>query len=122
MTEIEPEHRVKTPLTVKDLQAIVDQWVTTYGVRYFSEMTNLAILMEEVGELARIMARTYGEQSAKKNEVLSSIDDELADILFVLVCIANQTGVELESAVQRNLKKKTDRDNRRHRENPKLKA
>ncbi len=122
MTEIEPEHRVKTPLTVKDLQVIVDRWVTTYGVRYFSEMTNLAILMEEVGELARIMARTYGEQSAKKNEVLSSIDDELADILFVLVCIANQTGVELESAVQRNLKKKTGRDNRRHRENPKLKA
>jgi len=111
---------IKTPLTVKDLQATVDNWIMTYGVRYFSEMTNLAVLMEEVGELARIVCRTYGEQSAKADEKPGSLADEIADVLFVLVCIANQTGVDLESAVANNLQKKTDRDTFRHRNNPKL--
>ena len=114
------EKPVKAPLTVKDLQATVDRWINTYGVRYFSEMTNLAVLMEEVGELARIMARTYGEQSFKTTPDKSALADEIADVLFVLVCIANQTGVDLETAVSRNLKKKTDRDNTRHQSNPKL--
>jgi NTP pyrophosphatase (non-canonical NTP hydrolase) len=108
------------PLTIKVLQATVDRWITTYGVRYFSEMTNLAVLMEEVGELARIMARTYGEQSAKNEPAVSDLGDELADVLFVLVCIANQTGVDLETAVAKNLHKKTIRDHQRHRNNPKL--
>ena len=108
------------PLTVKDLQATVDTWIKTYGVRYFSEMTNLAVLMEEVGELARIISRTYGEQSFKGKETATNLGDELADVLFVLVCIANQTGVDLESAISKNLQKKTARDHRRHRNNPKL--
>lgn len=112
---------VPPSLTVKDLQATVDRWIQTYGVRYFSEMTNLAILMEEVGEVARIMARTYGEQSVKNGTVTSDLGDELADVLFVLVCIANQTGVDLEAAISKNLRKKTIRDNQRHRNNPKLK-
>jgi NTP pyrophosphatase (non-canonical NTP hydrolase) len=110
----------KPPLSVKDLQARVDRWIGTYGVRYFSEMTNLAVLMEEVGELARLMARTYGEQSFKTQKKPSDIGDELADVLFVLVCIANQTGVDLESALIKNLKKKTSRDHERHLNNPKL--
>jgi NTP pyrophosphatase (non-canonical NTP hydrolase) len=107
-------------MTVKGLQAVVDRWVNTYGVRYFSELTNLAVLMEEVGELSRIMARTYGEQSFKTTRESASLADELADVLFVLVCIANQTGVDLERAVMENLKKKTERDRHRHRNNPKL--
>ncbi len=106
--------------TVKQLQLLVDRWIKTYGVRYFSEMTNLAILMEEVGELARIMSRTFGEQSFKTGGDPSALGDELADVLFVVVCIANQTGVDLESALSANLKKKTDRDSRRHRNNAKL--
>ena len=106
------------PLTVKDLQATVDRWIQTYGVRYFSEMTNLAVLMEEVGELARIMSRTYGEQSFKGKETATDLGDELADVFFVLVCIANQTGVDLESALSKNLQKKTARDTYRHRNNP----
>ncbi len=110
------------PLTVKDLQATVDRWINTYGVRYFSEMTNLAVLMEEVGELARLMARTFGEQSFKGEEIEAALGDELADVLFVLICIANQTGVDLESAISANLQKKTDRDHHRHRNNPKLKG
>ena len=109
-----------SPLTMRDLQSRVDQWIRTYGVRYFSELTNLAILMEEVGELARIMARTYGEQSFKDPEKKSDLGDELADILFVLVCLANQTGVDLDAAILKNLKKKTSRDHRRHLQNPKL--
>lgn len=92
----------------------------SYGVRYFSELTNLAVLTEEVGELARLMARTYGDQSFKPGRKPSALGDELADVLFVLVCIANQTGVDLEQAVMKNLKKKTARDRRRHRDNPKL--
>ncbi|MGA6925949.1 MAG: nucleotide pyrophosphohydrolase [Desulfosarcina sp.] len=107
-------------LTVKELQATVDGWIKTYGVRYFSEMTNLAVLVEEVGELARIMARTYGEQSFKDRGKSSDLGDELADVLFVLVCIANQTGVDLETAISTNLKKKTARDRNRHLSNPKL--
>lgn len=108
------------PLTVKALQATVDRWIKTYGVRYFSEMTNLSVLMEEVGELARIISRTYGEQSFKPGSTPSDLGDEIADVLFVLVCIANQTGVDLESAISKNMKKKTDRDTHRHRNNPKL--
>ncbi len=102
------------------LQKRIDDWVKTYGVRYFSELTNLAILMEEVGELARIMARTYGEQSFKRKQPEVDLADELADVLFVLVCIANQTGIDLSEAIHRNLLKKTARDKDRHRSNPKL--
>jgi NTP pyrophosphatase (non-canonical NTP hydrolase) len=107
-------------LTVKDLQTAVDRWIKAYGVRYFSEMTNLAVLMEEVGELARLIARTYGEQSHKDDRASSDVGDEIADVLFVLVCIANQTGVDLETAISKNLEKKTARDSRRHLRNPKL--
>jgi NTP pyrophosphatase (non-canonical NTP hydrolase) len=102
------------------LQDRVDAWVRTHGVRYFSELTNTALLMEEVGELARIMARRYGEQSFKRPEKADSLADELADVLFVLVCIANQTGVNLSEALRRNLEKKTNRDRDRHWNNPKL--
>jgi NTP pyrophosphatase (non-canonical NTP hydrolase) len=108
-------------ITVKDYQSAVDDWVKTYGVRYFSELTNLGILMEEVGELARIMTRTYGDQSFKKGDEGRNLADELADILFVTVCIANQTGVDLSSALMKNLEKKTARDKDRHWANPKLK-
>jgi NTP pyrophosphatase (non-canonical NTP hydrolase) len=98
----------------------VDGWIATYGVRYFSELTNLAILVEEVGELARIMARTYGDQSFKSAQEGGDLADEMADVLFVLVCLANQTGIDLEQAVSTNLSKKTHRDRHRHRNNPKL--
>ncbi len=98
---------VQPSLTVRALQTAVDTWIKTYGVRYFAEMTNLAVLMEEVGELARIISRTYGEQSFKANDRATDLGDELADVLFVLVCIANQTGVDLEAAISRNLQKKT---------------
>ena len=112
---------------LKAYQRRVDQWVKKFGVRYFSEMTNLAILMEEVGEVARLMARTYGEQSFKSSEQdeqekSRELGDELADVLFVLTCIANQTGVDLTSAVDANLNKKTLRDAHRHWQNPKLQA
>ncbi len=120
MTDASIERKKSSPLTVKGLQSTVDRWIRTYGVRYFSELTNLAVLMEEVGELARIMARTYGEQSAKARDASSDLGDELTDVLFVLVCIANQTGVDLEEAFQKNLKKKTSRDHRRHWDNSKL--
>ncbi len=107
-------------LTLRDAQGQVDQWIRTIGVRYFHEMTNLAQLMEEVGELARIFSRTYGEQSKKAGEDLGDAADEMADILFVLICLANQTGVDLEAALRKNLDKKTRRDVRRHLDNPKL--
>jgi len=111
-------------VTIRQLQQIVDDWVKTYGVRYFSELTNTAVLMEEVGELARIMARRYGDQSFKRvwseNEQVRELADELADVLFVLVCIANQTGVDLSAAIKDNLAKKTERDKARHIANPKL--
>jgi NTP pyrophosphatase (non-canonical NTP hydrolase) len=108
-------------MTIREAQERVDQWISQYGVRYFSELTNLALLMEETGELARIMARTYGEQSSKSTETKKSLADELADILFVLICLANQTGIDLETALDEGLQKKTKRDRNRHLNNPKLK-
>ena len=106
-------------ITLKELQERVDNWIKEYGVRYFNELTNMAILTEEVGEVARIMARKYGEQSFKENEKCD-LGDELADVLWVLICIANQTGVDLTEALEKNLDKKTQRDNKRHINNPKL--
>lgn len=107
-------------MTIEQLQQTIDTWVKNYGVRYFSELTNLAVLMEEVGELSRLMSRKFGDQSFKENEA-DNLSDELADVLFVLVCIANQTGVDLTTAIQKNLGKKTERDRNRHHNNPKLK-
>jgi len=107
-------------LTIANYQKAVDKWVKTFGVRYFSELTNLGILMEEVGETARFMTRTYGEQSFKTAENDSDLADELADVLFVVVCIANQTGIDLTAAIDRNLDKKSNRDCQRHWNNPKL--
>ena len=107
-------------LTVSDYQDLVDEWIKTLGVRYFSELTNLGILMEEVGELARIMTRTYGDQSFKPGEESSDLADELADVLFVVCCLANQTGVDLTWALKKNLEKKTRRDKDRQKNNPKL--
>ncbi|MDX5320880.1 MAG: nucleotide pyrophosphohydrolase [Bacteroidota bacterium] len=106
-------------MSLKNAQEQVDQWIKTVGVRYFSELTNTAILMEEVGELARIMARKYGEQSPKAGEELN-LSDEMADVLWVLICLANQTGVDLEEAFLKNMEKKSNRDATRHRDNPKL--
>lgn len=108
-------------LTLHQAQQSVDAWIRSTGVRYFNELTNMTLLTEEVGELARIMARTYGEQSFKKGES-ASLADEMADVLFVLICLANQTGVDLTAAFLHNLKKKTRRDARRHRNNKKLRA
>ncbi|MDR2469577.1 MAG: nucleotide pyrophosphohydrolase [Tannerella sp.] len=107
-------------LTVREAQQKVDEWIKTTGVRYFSELTNTAILMEEVGEVARIMARTYGEQSFKESDMTHDLADEMADVLWVLLCLANQTGIDLTEAFEKNLEKKTLRDNQRHRKNPKL--
>ena len=107
-------------LTIKEAQKIVDKWIKTVGVRYFSELTNLAILVEETGELARIFSRVYGDQSFKKTDEGKNLADEMADILFVLICLANQTGVDLTEALQKNLNKKTIRDKNRHKNNPKL--
>lgn len=106
-------------MTIKEAQQQVDNWIKTYGVRYFSELTNLAILTEEVGELARVMARRYGDQSFKKGEK-ENVEEELTDILWVLLCLANQTGVDLTEAFARNMEKKTRRDAERHINNPKL--
>lgn len=106
-------------MTLPELQERVDQWIKEYGVRYFSELTNTAILMEEVGELARLMARKFGDQSFKDNEK-SELADEMADVLWVLTCLANQTGVNLEEAMEKNFQKKTSRDANRHKNNPKL--
>ncbi len=107
-------------MTVADLQKTVDDWIKEHGVRYFNELTNTAILMEEVGELARIMSRKYGEQSFKAGEDASSLADEMADVLFVLTCMANQTGVDLTDAIKKNLEKKTKRDKDRHHSNKKI--
>ncbi len=107
-------------MTLEEAQKKIDGWIKEYGVKYFSELTNMAILTEEVGEVARIMARKYGEQSAKKGEENGNLGDELADVLFVLICIANQTGVDLTEALTKNLEKKTLRDSNRHKENKKL--
>lgn len=108
-------------MTVKELQETVDKWITTIGVRYFDELTNTAILMEEVGEVARIMARKYGEQSFKKSDEDVNLADEMADVMWILVCLANQTGIDLEEAIQKNIDKKTKRDKDRHKNNDKLK-
>jgi len=107
-------------MEIATLQKTVDDWIKEVGVRYFNELTNTALLMEEVGELARIMARKYGEQSFKNGEQDANLADEMADVLFVLTCLANQTGVDLTQAIQQNLQKKTMRDSQRHKENPKL--
>ena len=107
-------------MTLEQAQATVDEWVTTTGVRYFNELTNMAILTEEVGEVARLIARQYGEQSFKESDRDRELGDELADVLFVVICLANQTGVDLTAALARNLAKKTQRDATRHRDNPKL--
>jgi len=108
-------------LTIKQAQEKIDHWIRTVGIRYFSELTNLGQLVEEVGEVARIMTRTYGDQSFKKSDKNHDLGDELADVLFVLICIANQTGVDLTIALQKNLDKKTKRDAERHKNNKKLK-
>ena len=107
-------------MTIEEAQKEVDRWIKEYGIRYFSELTNMALLTEEVGEVARIIAREYGEQSVRDNIEENSLADELSDVLFVLICIANQTGIDLEDAFKKNIKKKTIRDNTRHKENDKL--
>jgi NTP pyrophosphatase (non-canonical NTP hydrolase) len=109
-------------MTIDNAQQKVDEWIKTIGVRYFSELTNTAILMEEVGELARIMARKYGEQSSKESDKKYELADEMADVMFVLICLANQTGVNLTEAFQKNMEKKTSRDKDRHANNEKLKS
>jgi NTP pyrophosphatase (non-canonical NTP hydrolase) len=108
-------------ITIKQAQEIVDNWIKTNGIRYFNELTNTAILMEEVGEVARIMSRKYGEQSFKESDMDVNLGDEMADVLFVLICLANQTGIDLTAALQQNLDKKTKRDKERHQNNEKLK-
>jgi len=108
-------------MEIKEAQEVVDKWIKEYGVRYFDEMTNTAILMEEVGEVARIMSRRYGEQSEKESDKNKDLGDELADVMFVLICLANQTGINLEEALHKNLEKKTKRDKDRHHNNDKLK-
>lgn len=108
-------------MTIEEAQKQVDEWIKTIGVRYFSELTNMAILTEEVGELARIMARTYGDQSFKKSDMDKNMADEMADVLWVLICLANQTGVNLTEAFKKNIEKKTTRDKERHINNYKLK-
>jgi NTP pyrophosphatase (non-canonical NTP hydrolase) len=108
-------------MTIQEAQQHVDQWIKQYGVRYFSELTNMTILMEEVGELARIMARKYGDQSFKESDLSINLSDEMADVLWVLICLANQTGVNLEEALKKNIEKKTNRDSTRHLNNNKLK-
>lgn len=107
-------------MTIQQAQQKTDEWIKTYGVRYFNELTNMAILTEEVGEVARIMSRRYGEQSEKESDKNKNLGEELADVLFVLMCIANQTGIDLEKALEENLQKKTFRDSERHKNNPKL--
>ncbi|WP_027000718.1 nucleotide pyrophosphohydrolase [Eisenibacter elegans] len=107
-------------MTLAQAQQLVDEWIQTKGIRYFNELTNMAVLMEEVGELARLMARTYGEQSFKESDKHRDLGDEMADVLFVLICLANQTGIDLTEALRKNLDKKTQRDSQRHQQNPKL--
>ncbi|MFY7944937.1 MAG: nucleotide pyrophosphohydrolase [Crocinitomicaceae bacterium] len=108
-------------MEISEAQKIVDQWIREVGVRYFNELTNTAILMEEVGEVARIIARRYGEQSEKESDKNKDLGDEMADVMFVLICLANQTGIDLQDALLKNLEKKTKRDKERHANNPKLK-
>lgn len=108
-------------MTMQEAQDKVDNWIKTYGVRYFNELTNMVLLTEEVGELARVIARKYGEQSSKESDKKVNLEEEMADVLFVLICLANQTGVNLTDALKKNLEKKTQRDATRHKENKKLK-
>ncbi len=110
----------KQNITISEAQQIVDQWIKTVGVRYFNELTNMAILTEEVGELARIIARKYGDQSFKKSDEQYNMADEMADVLWVLICLANQTGIDLNEAFLKNMEKKSNRDKERHRNNEKL--
>jgi NTP pyrophosphatase (non-canonical NTP hydrolase) len=112
----------KEKVTITKAQQMIDHWIKTVGVRYFSELTNMAVLTEEVGELARIMARKYGDQSFKKSDEKYDLADEMADVLWVLICLANQTGVDLNEAFLKNIEKKTSRDSERHRNNQKLKG
>jgi len=112
---------MKEEITIKEAQQLVDQWIKNYGVRYFSELTNMACLTEEVGELARVIARKYGDQSFKEGETCN-LGEEMADILWVLMCLANQTGVDLTTEMRKTFEKKTNRDSLRHINNPKLKA
>ena len=107
-------------ISIKEAQQRVDEWIKMYGVRYFNELTNMAILTEEVGELARIIARTYGEQSFKESDKHKDLGDEMADVLWVLICLANQTGIDLTDAFYKNIRKKTERDSKRHKNNKKL--
>ena len=107
-------------MTIEEAQKQIDEWIKKYGVRYFNELTNMAILTEEVGELARVMARTYGDQSFKKSDEAYHLADEMADVLWVLICLANQTGVNLQDAFEKNMQKKTQRDSKRHINNSKL--
>lgn len=121
LVSIEPIYQKKQKnMTITQAQQAVDTWIKTYGVRYFNELTNMAILTEEVGEVARIIARRYGEQSEKESDKNKQLSDELADVLFVLICIANQTGVNLQDALKNNMEKKSQRDATRHKENKKL--
>ena len=115
------DNKILIKTTIKEAQETVDQWIKTIGVRYFNELTNMAMLTEEVGEVARIIARRYGEQSEKESDKNKDLGDEMADVLFVLICLANQTGVDLTAALDKNLAKKTQRDATRHHENEKLK-
>ena len=108
-------------MTSKEAQQTIDGWIKQYGVRYFNELTNMAILTEEVGEVARIIARRYGEQSSKESDLDKKLEDELADVLWVVICLANQTGIDLEEALRRNIEKKSNRDSQRHLQNEKLK-
>lgn len=117
-----PKARSEKPITLQQCQQLVDEWINTIGVRYFSELTNLAQLVEEVGEVARIMSRTYGDQSFKKSDEDKKLSEELSDVLFVLICIANQTGIDLTEAFWQGMEKRTRRDKQRHRTNEKLKS
>jgi NTP pyrophosphatase (non-canonical NTP hydrolase) len=108
-------------MTIQEAQETIDKWIKENGVRYFNELTNMAILTEEVGEVARIISRKYGEQSSKESDEKMNLEDELADVLFVVICLANQTGINLTEALEKNLQKKTDRDKNRHHDNEKLK-
>lgn len=117
----EPKKEESTPLTIAEAQKRVDEWINTTGVRYFNELTNMAILTEEVGEVARIIARRYGEQSFKQSDRDKDLADEMADVLWVLICLANQTGVDLTAALHKNFEKKDTRDKDRHKDNDKLK-
>ncbi len=123
MTALSPSSSIpktRNSMTIREAQDQIDQWIRSVGVRYFSELTNMAILTEEVGELARVMARKYGDQSFKKGESADHLADEMADVLWVLICLANQTGVDLTEALSKNIEKKSQRDADRHQSNPKL--